>query len=589
MEREKSVARAFLLEYEHTAEADYPEEFLQKYEPLECLASNRMGETLLVKGHDNVPYIVKCYTDASLLSKTSEGELLKNLHHGGLPSFVEEIRSESVICVVRQYVRGIPLSKLGSRLTREQAVSVALQLCDVLRYLHEQKPPVIHRDIKPQNIIISEDGQATLIDFGISRVYDKNAHTDTVCFGTQEFAPPEQYGFAQTDCRADIFSLGVLLGWMLTGRTSGFDKIEDRRLRHIVRKCTSFAPKDRYAGVAAVKRALRNADGHVQKRALITCTAAVLALGVLGGGFALGRYTDFQPAALLGARSAVSDSVLEKAVRLQLGISDGEPLVCGELAQVRGLYIYGDQYAEDWDDMNRLRSEIYAGTAVPGGQTVTSLEDLKNMPNLTEFCLGDADVYDLSVLGDLPNIRVMELFECAAEDYSAISGLTKLQHLSLQDCPNMRELPALDNCTSLRELVITGDTNVTDYSMLARLGALEYLHLQGTDLDLFLPYLEGKTVRQLKVGWSPAETLADFSGIGGLEELVADHIDFRSLEGGGQLASLEWLTLLSDDEEEDLSPLLKIPNLRQLTLSTNLKASAETALADAPFDIEYQD
>jgi serine/threonine protein kinase len=132
--------------------------------------------------------------------------------------------------VVRQYVRGVPLNRLRERLTRDQAVAVAIQLCGVLRYLHEQTPPVIHRDIKPQNIILSDDGLATLIDFGISRYYDKNARSDTVCFGTQEFAPPEQYGFSQTDCRADIFSLGVLLGWMLTGQTSDF-VIPDKRSR----------------------------------------------------------------------------------------------------------------------------------------------------------------------------------------------------------------------------------------------------------------------------------------------------------------------------------------------------------------------
>lgn len=588
MEREKSIARAFLLEYNLAGEADYPEEFLQKYEPLECLSSNRMGETLLVKDRDNTPYIVKCYTDASMISKTSEGELLKNLHHGGLPSFVEEIRSESVVCVVRQYVRGIPLSKLGSRLSQEQAVSVALQICDVLTYLHTQSPPVIHRDIKPQNIIVSEDGQATLIDFGISRVYDKNAHTDTVCFGTQAFSPPEQYGFAQTDCRADIFSLGVLLGWMLTGKTDNFD-IENRRLRHIVSRCTAFAPKDRYTSVAAVKRALRNADGHAQKRALYAGLTAALVLGALFGGFALGRNTDFQPAAVVGlARSAVSDPVLEQAVRAQLGVPDDEALLRDELTQVRGLYIFGDQFAADWDGMNTLRTEIYAGTLVPGDQTVDSLDDLKNMPNLTELCLGGADVYDLSALEELPDIRVLELFDCTAEDYSAISGLTKLEHLSLQDCENLRELPALGNCTSLSELVITNDSNVKDYSALAQLGALEYLHLQGVAPDLFLPYLEGKTVRQLKIGWYSAGTLADFAGVDGLEELIADHTDFLSLEGGGQLKSLEWLTFLTDEPETDLSPLLQIPNLRRLTLSANLQDAAEAALSEAPFDIEYQ-
>jgi hypothetical protein len=587
MEEEKSIARAFLLEYETAGEADYPEEFLQKYEPLECLASNRMGETLLVRDHDNTPYIVKCYSNKHVPVRTSEGELLKNLHHGGLPAFVEEIRGGDVVCVVRQYVRGIPLDKLGGRLTQAQAVSVALQLCDVLHYLHMQSPPIIHRDVKPQNVVISEDGQATLIDFGISRVYDKNARSDTVCFGTQEFAPPEQYGFAQTDCRADIFSLGVLLGWMLTGKTSEFD-VRDRRLKRIVEKCTAFAPKDRYSGAAALKRALQNADRHIQRRALHAVAAVLLALGLLGGGFALGRYMDVQPAALIApARSAVGDPVLEAAVRYQLGVSDGEEIEHGALALVEDLYVYGDQFADSWDGMNRLRADVISGAVTPGIRSVGSLEDLKEMPNLTGFCLGSADVSDLSALAAVKGLRILELFDCPAEDFSAVAELRELEHLTLQDCRNMTRLPDLENCTLLRELVLTSNPNVTDYSVLSRLAPLEYLHLSAIDPELFLPHLNGGTVRQLKVGWWPIDSLADFAGIDGLEELIVEYMDFDSLEGGGKLDSLTRLTLLLD-EPTDLSPLLKIPNLRVLTLSANLEGSVEAALAGAPFEIRYE-
>ena len=159
-------------------------------------------------------------------------------------------------------------------------------------------PPVIHRDIKPQNIILSDDGLATLIDFGISRYYDKNARSDTVCFGTQEFAPPEQYGFSQTDCRADIFSLGVLLGWMLTGRTSDF-VIPDRRLARIVKKCTAFSPKDRYSSVAAVRRALVNADGHLEKAAARTAAACRIFAGASCGRLRTWAVYGSAPAAVL--------------------------------------------------------------------------------------------------------------------------------------------------------------------------------------------------------------------------------------------------------------------------------------------------
>ncbi len=79
---------------------------------------------------------------------------------------------------------------------------------------------MIHRDIKPQNIIMDKTGRIKLIDFGISRVFQESAKNDTVYFGTKEFSPPEQYGFSQTDNRSDIFSFGVVLCWLLTGEAN---------------------------------------------------------------------------------------------------------------------------------------------------------------------------------------------------------------------------------------------------------------------------------------------------------------------------------------------------------------------------------
>jgi serine/threonine protein kinase len=233
----------------------YPEAFLAKYEIMECLAQNQMGETLLVKDRFNTDYIAKCYTDTSLLSQAPENELLKKLHHSGLPEFVEEFQTEKMLCVVRKYAKGIPLSQLEKPLAEPELLQIGVQLCDILTYLHGQRPPVIHRDIKPQNIVMDESGKITLIDFGISREYDESARADTVFFGTQEFAPPEQYGFSQTDNRADIFSLGVVLAWLLTGRTSlkAF-RIRNRRLEHIIRKCTAFAPQNRYRDAKQVRK-----------------------------------------------------------------------------------------------------------------------------------------------------------------------------------------------------------------------------------------------------------------------------------------------------------------------------------------------
>jgi len=411
-----------------------------------------------------------------------------------------------------------------------------------------------------------------------------------VCFGTQEFAPPEQYGFSQTDCRADIFSLGVLLGWMLTGRTSDF-VIPDKRLARIVKKCTAFSPKDRYTSVSAVRRALLNADGHVEKAAARTATAAVFSLALLAGGFALGRYTEVRPPLFYQTGSAaIQDPILESAIRTELNLTSEEALTGDALASVTELYIYGDHIAASPDEFSTLRNDVFSGATVIGTDAVGSLEDLSKLPNLVQISLSETNAVDLSPLSGLTQLQSLELFYSPATDFSPIAALPNLRHLVIQNCDYITDLSFLTGCKNVRELVLIGDNRVEDYSALAAMGELQYLHLEGVDPDLFLPYLNGKTIHQLKIGWHPFASLAELAGIVELEELVSYGMDFDSLEGGEQLTSLERLIIHAADNQTDmdLSPLLKLPKLRTLTLSENLRQAAETELAGASFEIQYE-
>ena len=343
---DESFVNGFLDSFD---DSRFPEGFLRTYEPIECLSHNQMGETLLVRERESgAHYVAKCYSDKTLHPGASESDLLKRLRHGGLPSFVGEFENEAMLCVVREYAAGISLDRLAksSPITEQQAISICVQLCDVLTYLHGQTPPVIHRDIKPQNVIVDENGKIKLIDFGISRVYDETAQADTACFGTKHFAAPEQYGFSQTDGRADIFSLGVLLCWLLTGEVDvgeALGSIRNRRLAGIVKKCTAFAPRDRYATAVAVKDPLTGRT--VRRRAFgFLCSAAAVAtimFALLSKGILPGQQM---------TRVTFDEPLIEQAVRLALSKGEDVEILEEDLLSVTELYVFGDKAAADEEE-----------------------------------------------------------------------------------------------------------------------------------------------------------------------------------------------------------------------------------------------
>ena len=275
-----------ILEFKRSFDGSgYPADFLAKYKTMKCLAHSENGETLIVEGKEDAElYIAKVLPEGT----GNEGAILETLSHPALPRFIDRFSGDGVHIMVREYVDGLPLNEAvdGYALSDAEAIAIGIQLCDVLTYLHSQTPPVIHRDIKPQNVILCADGKIKLIDFGIARRYKENAPKDTVFSGTSDFAPPEQYGFQQTDARADIYSLGILLKYLLTGGDEALE-IKNRRLVRVVKRCTAFAPRWRYQSAGSVKRALL-AETPKQIRKIAALLAAVtLFLGIAIGRFAI--------------------------------------------------------------------------------------------------------------------------------------------------------------------------------------------------------------------------------------------------------------------------------------------------------------
>ncbi|MDQ6662055.1 MAG: serine/threonine protein kinase, partial [Chloroflexota bacterium] len=150
-----------------------------------------------------------------------EVSLLSQLDHPNLPHLYEHFRSPEHWYLVMDFIVGETLEEYQSkvphrRLLLSEVFNIGLQLCTVLNYLHSQQPPVVFRDLKPANIMCTPTGQIYLIDFGIARSFKPGQAKDTIALGSLGYAPPEQYGKAQTTPRSDIYSLGAVLHQLLT-------------------------------------------------------------------------------------------------------------------------------------------------------------------------------------------------------------------------------------------------------------------------------------------------------------------------------------------------------------------------------------
>ena len=151
-----------------------------------------------------------------------EALLLARLHHPAIPTLYDYFYENGYWYLVMEYLPGptlIAYMRQYAPLPPLEALNYAMQLCDVLDYLHKQTPPVVYRDLKPSNIILSPEGRLMLVDFGIARYFKEGQINDTTDFGSPGYASPEQYeGSGQTDGRSDLYSLGVMLHEMLSGQ-----------------------------------------------------------------------------------------------------------------------------------------------------------------------------------------------------------------------------------------------------------------------------------------------------------------------------------------------------------------------------------
>lgn len=242
-------------------------------------------EQVLARGEDGITELVTIDGAGPFVRKKIRQELarrnvwsaLTECSSPRLPRVEATYELPEHFVVVYDFVPGRTLSKVietDGALTPESTISLGIELCEAAEELHRHG--IVHRDISPNNIVVAADG-AHLIDLGIARMRVEGASKDTTSLGTWGFASPEQYGFAQTDARSDVYSIGRVLGFALTGIRPDDETYEQAlkailehapaKLVHAITRACSFEPSARFQSATEMAEALAGSSQPKDDRA----------------------------------------------------------------------------------------------------------------------------------------------------------------------------------------------------------------------------------------------------------------------------------------------------------------------------------
>lgn len=238
-----------------------------KYEVLKVLGAGGMGTVYLCKNIrlDSL-WAVKEVKKKENVDFMAEPNILKRLKHSGIPRIIDIFYENDKLYMVEDFIEGVTLKdyvKENKLIKVEKIGLIISQLCDIIGYLHSFNPPIIYRDLKPSNIMITPEEKVILIDFGISKTYKEGKNNDTVAMGSNGYAAPEQCGSGQSCIQTDIYGIGMVMYYMLKGKTAAtaLEPLMDENygdevsinLKNIIKKCIQIDIKDRYSSTEELK------------------------------------------------------------------------------------------------------------------------------------------------------------------------------------------------------------------------------------------------------------------------------------------------------------------------------------------------
>lgn len=560
-----------------------------------CLSWREEQQVYLVQDECGKKMILKSAYGKQTEFLKKEAENLKNGTFSFVPSFLKWFAEGKSAWLLREYIPGVTLwEKIEGEgpLDERRAGELICRLCSMTAQLHKMTPPLVHRDLKPQNMILTEEDNLFLIDMGTVRAYREEAAHDTVFVGTRTTAAPEQYGYRQTDGRTDIYALGVIFLYLLTG---SMDVQKHRILRqvpegyrNIIEKCTRLDPKERYQSCEELKKAVMETDGGkiVQKKRepkgmRISAAAALFILLVcLGAGIWGYRAVKASP-------YQFHSEMIEQAVRMQLGKTDGQAVYKEELQEIESLRICGSRILEEGDihshyfGTHTINNEEAASETVG---TIRDISDLAYMNNLHTLMLDRQQITDISSLEGLP-LTELSLCDNPLKDLSALESVSTLTRLSLGET-KVTDLTPLRGSEQLAFLDLTNSearkiaplaglpiTNLQmtmveeeDYEVLKQFPLTKLaLHSWSAELEDIVGELDADSLKELTIYAYQHNSLEPLEGLTGLTSLDLYGSNLISLEGIENFPGLQRLGI-GKTAVKDLSPLCSLTELLDIQI-----------------------
>lgn len=232
-----------------------------EYEKVDTL---RQTDEILISSYKHKHSSNKLIVISSKNQNDTVFKMLKGQQTVNMPMILDVCCGDERTIILEQFINGENLADLmvNTTLTKEASIRYCLDICNALEYLHNRR--IVHRDIKPLNVIVDEGDRAVLIDLQTARIISDEKEKDTRNLGTVGYAAPEQYGIFQSLPATDIYALGVMLNELMIGKHPSVE-MPNGSLGKIIEKCTDINISKRYQNVEELSKDLKKILKHKRK------------------------------------------------------------------------------------------------------------------------------------------------------------------------------------------------------------------------------------------------------------------------------------------------------------------------------------